>query len=360
MAQYYAGLDVSMDLTDISTVDENGKIVFEASVKTDPQSIDNALKTAGFPIQKMSLESGSWSHWLVRELSSMGWNITCVDARSISPLLALKTNKTDRNDARGIAEAVRTQSQYVREVYQRSQESIDLGTLLTARRMLVEQRTALGNTMRGLLKSFGINLGSLSSNKISAKVDVEVTKYWPSISDPLGTKIHGVLPKDYPVLAFEALSRCFTFLLKEIDVIDATLGLLAKKDELIKRLMTVPGVGPLTAITYKVIIDNPRRFKAPRLVGAYLGMCPKQYSSGRVKRQGRISKKGSHELRTLLASAGMKILTHCKKDSSLKTWGIKLAEKHGKKKAAVAIGRKMAIIMHHIWTKNTVFQSGEK
>lgn len=360
MAQYYTGLDVSMDLTDISTVDEKGKIVFETSAKTDPQSIDKALKTAGFPIQKMSLESGSWSHWLVRELSSMGWNITCVDARSIAPLLNLKTNKTDRNDARGIAEAVRTQSQYVRKVYQRSQESIDLGTLLTARRMLVAQRTALGNTMRGLLKIFGINLGSLKANAVSAKAQVKVAEYWPSISDPLGKNPQDIRPKAYPALALEALERCFTTLLKEINAIDATLGQLAKKDEVITHLMTVPGVGPLTAITYKITIDNPKRFKVPRLVGAYLGMCPTQYSSGQTKRQGRISKRGSRELRMLLASAGMKLLTHCKKDSNLRTWGFKIAEKHGKKKAATAIGRKMAIIMHHIWSKNTTFESVKK
>ena len=119
--------------------------------------------------------------------------------------------------------------------------------------------------------------------------------------------------------------------------------------------MTVPGVGVLTAITYKVVIDNPKRFKKPRLVGAYLGMCPTQYSSGQVKRQGRISKKGSRELRMLLASSGMKILTHCKEPSKLRIWGLKISEKHGKKKASMALGRKMAIIMHHIWSKNTMF-----
>lgn len=106
MAQYYTGLDVSMEWTHITTVNNKGKIVFEASVKTDPQSINAALKKAGFPIKKMSLESGSWSHWLVKEISALGWNITCIDARTISPFLALNTNKTDRNDARGIAEAV--------------------------------------------------------------------------------------------------------------------------------------------------------------------------------------------------------------------------------------------------------------
>ncbi len=126
MTQYYAGLDVSMNETDITVVNEKGKIIFEEKAATNPQKIHDALIKAAFPITKMSLESGSWSHWLIKELTLLGWNITCIDARSIAPLLALKTNKTDRNDARGIAEAVRTESKHVREVYQKSQESMIL------------------------------------------------------------------------------------------------------------------------------------------------------------------------------------------------------------------------------------------
>jgi len=346
MAQYYTGLDVSMEQTDIVTVDDKGKIVFEASIKTNPQSIDAALKQAGFPIQKMSLESGSWSHWLVKEISALGWNITCIDARSISPLLALKTNKTDRNDARGIAEAVRMQSQYIREVYQKSQKSIDLGALLTTRRMLVGQRTALGNTMRGLLKTFGLRLGIVEPSKFSESLQAKIAEQWPETTSP---------SEEYPVLALKTLARCFETLRKEIKEIDTILNLLSKKDDVLKRLMTVPGIGTLTAITYKVVIDNPKRFNKPRLVGAYLGMCPIQYSSGQIKRRGRISKKGPSELRMLLASSGMRILTHCKEPSKLRIWGLKISEKHGKKKASMALGRKLAIIMHHIWSKNTLF-----
>lgn len=359
MAQYYTGLDVSMENTDIVTVDDKGKIVFESSAKTDPKSIDIVLKQAGFPIQKMSLESGSWSHWLVREISAMGWNITCIDARSISPLLALKTNKTDRNDARGIAEAVRVESKSIREVYQKSQESINLGTLIAARRMLVEQRTALGNTIRGLLKTFGLGLGKLEADTFFTSLQTKIAERWPSNIPPL-EKTQNFCFEEYPVLALKSLGKCFEVLRKEVEAIDIFLRLLAQKDDVVTRLMTVPGVGFLTAITYKTVIDNPSRFKTPRLVGAYLGMCPTQYSSGQVKRQGRISKRGSTELRTLLSSAGMKLLTHCKKSSNLKTWGLKIAEKHGKKKASVALGRKIAIIMHRIWIKKTLFEAEKK
>ena len=363
MAYYYAGLDVSMDQTDITTVNEKGKIVFEASVKTDPESIDAALKNAGFLIEKMSLESGSWSHWLVKELSKLKWNVTCIDARSISPILALNTNKTDRNDARGIAEAVRTESKCIREVYQKSQESINLGTLLTARRLLVEQRTALSNATRGLFKSFGIHLGPLGSEHFASKVLTKTAEHWPvePLFQEAPASIKKALSNKKPQrIALEALTTSFETLRHEVNAIDKELSSLSKKDEVIKRLMTAPGIGPLTAITYKTVIDNPSRFKNPRFIGAYLGMCPKQYSSGQTKRLGRISKRGSKELRTLLASAGMTILTHCKQSSDLRTWGLKIAEKHGKKKAYMAIGRKLAIIMHHIWNKDVIFKSEKK
>lgn len=149
MPQYYTGLDVSM------------------------------TETAGFPIEKMSLESGSMSHWLMKELLALGWKISCMDARSIATVLALKQNKTDRNDARGIAEAVRSYSSYIKEVYHKSQESIDLGMLLSARRSLVRQRTVLSNRMRGLLKNFGLCLGGSGVDKIPSLIHKKITEQWP-------------------------------------------------------------------------------------------------------------------------------------------------------------------------------------
>ena len=157
---------------------------------------------------------------------------------------------------------------------------------------------------------------------------------------------------------FEPLLVIFETLNKEIEKTDTMLIEIAKKDAVVKRLMTVPGVGPITALTYKVTIDEPSRFKQANAVGAYLGMTPKQYSSGLTKRQGRISKCGSKELRTLLAGAGLSLLMRCKKESALRTWGLKIKERQGRKKACMAVGRKMAIIMHRIWINNTVFDPG--
>ena len=273
MSQYYTGLDVSMNETAICTVNDKGKVVFEDSVTTDPKEIDKCLKTAGFPIEKMSLESGSMSHWLMKELLALGWKISCMDARSIATVLALKQNKTDRNDARGIAEAVRSHSSYVREVYQKSQESVDLGTLLSARRSLVRQRTVLSNTMRGLLKTFGLCLGGSTVEKFPFLIRKKIAEQWPQslIEKSAKEEVISSQVKAYPALALEALLIPFETLTIELKKIDLVLKKTVKKDDVLKRLMTAPGVGYLTALTYKVIIDEPTRFKNARAVGAYLG-----------------------------------------------------------------------------------------
>ena len=362
--QYFVGLDVAMSTSAICVVNEKGKIICESMIPTNPQVIHEYLESKKLKIEKIALESGSLSHFLVKELCALGWAITCMDARSLSPSLQVKTNKTDRNDARGIAEALRTESKQVKHVYQKSEESIDLGVLLGARRTLVSQRTALSNTMRGLLKSFGIILPPSRVNTLALVIREKLEEVWPIVKseDLIEPSLEGKkeikLPPTYLSIALETLIRPYEGLIKEIDVMDALLLKLSKKDPVIKRLMTVPGIGPLTAITYKVVIDDPLRFKKSRNVGAYLGMCSIQNSSGKIKRYGRISKTGSKETRTLLASAGMCLLNRCKTPCALKDWGLKIEQRHGKKKAAMAVGRKMAIIMHRLWLENTTFIPG--
>ncbi len=361
--QYFVGLDVAMSTSAICVVNEKGKIICESMIPTNPRVIHEYLESKKLKIEKIALESGSLSHFLVKELCALGWAVTCMDARSLSPSLQVKTNKTDRNDARGIAEALRAESKQVKYVYQKSEESVDLGVLLGARRTLVSQRTALSNTMRGLLKSFGIVLPVAGVNTLASIIREKLEEVWPStksedfaelsLESPASSKTSPA----YLSIALEALIRPHAGLTQEIDSMDALLLKLSKKDPVIKRLMTILGIGPLTAITYKVVIDDPLRFKKSRNIGAYLGMCSIQNSSGKIKRYGRISKTGSKETRTLLASAGMCLLNRCKTPCALKDWGLKVEQRHGKKKAAMAVGRKMAIIMHRLWLENTIFTS---
>ena len=359
--QYFVGLDVATISSSICIVNEKGRIVCESSLPTKAQSIHEYLSSKKIKIDKIALESGSLSHFLAKEIAALGWTITCMDARSLAPFMN-RTNKTDRNDARGIAEALRTDSKKVKYVYQKSEESIDLGVLLAARRTLVRQRTMLSNTMKGLLKSFGIILPPSGVTTIAPLIREKLEELWPSTKpenqDEEASKDLTSSKKFTPTylpIALESLIRSFTGLTQELDAVDALLLNLSRKDPIIKRLMTMPGIGFLTAITYKTVIDNPLRFRKSRSVGAYLGMCSTQYSSGQVKRYGRISKEGSKELRTLLASAGICLLRRCKAPSTLKDWGLKIEQKHGLKKAATAAGRKMAVIMHRMWIENTSF-----
>ncbi len=339
--KYYSGLDVAMKTTAICIVDETGEIVFEDSVPTEPKLIDMCFKANGYPIENIALESGSLTHWLVKELTKLGRNVTSLDARSVSKVLSLNPNKTDRNDARGIAEAIRTNNKQTKKVYLKSQNSIELGILLSTRRSLINQRTKASNTVRGLLNAFGIRLGAIGKKSFSETIRDNIVERSEIVKSPL-----------------EALLKMFDKLNIEIETLNKIVSQIAQNDDVISRLMSIPGVGPITATLFKIEIDDPTRFKDSRVVGAYLGMTPKQRSSGQIKRLGCISKCGSKELRAMLVEAALVLLTRCKQPSSLKTWGQKLVEKHGYKKATVAVGRKLAVIMHSIWLKKSVFNPG--
>jgi transposase len=263
-----------------------------------------------------------------------------MDARRLSPILALKINKTDKNDARGIAEALRS-DMYTR-VHCKPQESVEKSILLTSRRALVNQQTQLKNTVRGLLKSYGIRLGSVGAKRFSSAVMKQIEKQEKIV-----------------ILSIASLLSTFDKIVEEVEKFDKEMLRLVMQDKEVQQLMTVPGIGPVTALTYKTEIFDPARFKDSKSVGAYLGMTPKQYASGEVQRQGRISKCGSNELRSLLTEAGIVLLTRSKKWSKVKAWGLKIMRKKGLKKAALAVGRKLSVIMHRMLIEQKDFIYGE-
>jgi transposase len=341
---YYVGLDISMKETVICIVNDKGEVVHRGKSKTDPEKIAyhlNKVTKTNQKIEKIGLESGCLSYWLVDELQKLGLKTICIDARKMATLLSVQVNKTDANDAQGIAEAMRC-GMY-KEVCQKSQQAIELGTLLQCRRTLVQQRVQLINSIRGFLKTYGIRLGSCGGKEFPGK-------------------IRALLPGMLMLAreGIESLVNCYEKLSEEIKRLDGKIEAVAKEDEDVQRLMTVPGVGIITAMSFKIEIDDPQRFKKSKDVGAYLGMTPRQYSSGETKRQGRISKCGSSEVRSLLTEAGLVCLTRTKKWSKVKAWGLKIMRKHGAKKAAVAIGRKLAVIMHRMLIEKTDFVYGEE
>lgn len=327
---YYTGLDISMKETAVCIVNDEGKIVKEGTVSTDPLAIATYLEKSGFSSTKVALESGCLSHWLIEELRKLKVPAICVDARHIAAVLATTINKTDKNDARGIANAVRCNM--YREVYAKSKNSIELNTLLAARKCLVEQKTTFTNTIRGLLKAYGIRIAqSATTNMFFEYVKTKVAE----------------LP-GFAKFGLEEILKTAESLHNQVKAFEKIIKNLAKDDIEIKRLQTVPGIGPITAMNFRSEIDDPKRFQKSKSVGAYLGMTPTQYSSGETQKQGRISKCGSKELRHLLMEAGFVVITRSTKWSKLKAWGIMLMKKHGLKKAALAVGRKLAVIMHRM------------
>ena len=288
----------------------------------------------------IGFESGSLTPYLIAGFKEREIDAICMDARKLSPILALKVNKTDKNDARGIAEALRS-GMYTR-VHCKPQESIERAILLTSRRALIEQQTHLKNTVRGLLKGYGIRLGAISAKKFTEAVMKRIQTC-----------------EEIVILSIKCLLESFDKIVEEIGKIDKKMLEIAYHDKEVRRLMTVPGIGPVTALTYKAEIFDATRFKESRSVGAYLGMTPTQYASGETQRQGKTSKCGSKELRFLLVEAGVVILTRSKKWSRLKAWGLKIMRKKGLKKAAVAVGRKLAVIMHRMMMEEKEFIYGE-
>jgi transposase len=343
--KYYVGLDVSNKETSICIVNYDNNLVKEAKVLSDPDSIHRYLQKTGLQFDKIGIEAGALSHWLVTGLKARGWNMICMDSRFMSAILSVNVNKTDRNDARAIANAIRCNN--YKQVHIKSIESIKTNCLLTARKTLVRQKGQLCNVIRGSLKTFGIKLSKGKKHiREVIREAIAFDEFTPE-EQKLSSKV------DWSVI--ETLVFCCEKIEEQLEILEQKLESLAKNDKIAQRFITHPGVGAVTAMSYKAEIDDPTRFRKSRSVGAYLGMTPKQYSSGEIVKQGRISKSGSTEVRTLLHEAGIIVITRTKKKSKLKSWGLKKKRKLKTQKAGMAVGRKIAINLHRMWIEDRDF-----
>ena len=310
---YYVGLDVSLKTTSICILNENGKRTNEGEVDSTPEAIGNFLKRTGFEIERIGLESGNLTHYLKKGLLRMGYQIAIMESRKMAAILSTIINKTDKNDARGIAEALRVG--HFQECVHRSDDAVEIRTLLHLRQTAVEERTHVINSLRGHLKVYGIKFSKKAGKSFREKVEKAVKELRPRVQK-----------------AIESLLNILDTLNKEIKVLSKDVESLAAADEDVKLLETIDGVGPITALAFKAEIDNPNRFEDSKDAAAYIGLTPSQYSSGEVHRQGGISKKGSKRTRYLLVEAASALLTRCKAWSKLKAWGMKLQKKKGTEK----------------------------
>lgn len=335
----YVGLDVSMKETAIAVMNEQGQLVKEGKVPTWPEDIERFVRRWAPAAARVGLESGSLSSWLCEELQARGLPAICIDARHAKAGLSMQVNKNDRNDARGLAQIMRTG--WYRAVHIKSKESRWLASLLASRELLVATRRNLENQVRGLLKTTGIRLGKVSSGHFQAAVETAAESR-PTLAAVLR-----------PLLLARAE------VVKQLAGIEREVRKTARQDAIVRLLMTAPGVGTIVATHYKAVIDDPRRFPHSRQVGVYLGLTVRLTESGETSYTGRISKCGDKHLRACLYEAANALMTRGK-DCPLKRWAKRLAAKVGNKKAKVALAHKFAVILHRMWSDGTVFRWGEE
>jgi transposase len=335
----FVGLDVSRKETSVCIVDDTGRSMYEGKAKSTPGALTELIRKYAPYAERIGFESGAMASWLWHELKRVDLPVVCIDARHAKAALSVRMNKSDKNDARGLAELVRVG--WFREVKVKSEESQKIRSILMARSRLVSIRRDLENQVRSLLTEYGL----LFSRAIGSQFRQKVLE---------------LVHSGHPLLAvIEPLFVIHQQVCAEQYKLDQEVRRLARVDETTKRLMTVPGVGVVTALTFRHTIDDPSRFSSATKVGAYLGLMPRRKQSGETDLNGKISRWGDRLLRSYLFEAASVLVHRTKKWSTLKAWGVRLIKRVGMKKAKVAIARKIAVVLHCIWVDGTVFESGQ-
>ena len=333
----YAGLDVSLNETSVCVVDAEGAVVQECKVASEPEAIDHALRVYAADLRRVGIEASSLGAWLQMELSARGFEAIVIDSRHTHVSLSTMRNKTDRNDARGIAHLMRLG--WFKAVHVKSQDALRLRMLLGCRKLVVRKLVDVENDIRGTLRAFGLKVGSISRGRFAVRVTALAEQ-----ADPLIEEL------TLRLLAIRATLLVEYRRMHQL-VVKATLA-----DPICRRLMTVPGVGPCTALAFRTGIDDPRRFSRSRTVAAHFGITPRRFQSGEVDYSGKISKCGDQMVRQALYDAAGSLLRRSRRASALRTWGLRIMKRSGIKKATVAVSRKMAVIMHRMWLDGTDFK----
>lgn len=330
--EYYVGLDVSLKQTSICVVDQAGLVVREGVVDSDPEAISIYVRSKAPGAVRIGLETGPTSTWLWTATGPAGF---CIDARHAKAVLKMQINKNDRNDAIGIARIMQTG--WFKEVHVKDIDSHSVRALLASRALLVKIKRDLENHVRGLLKNLGLVIGRATFNVFAARAE-ELIEDRPDL-----------------VAAVRPLLEARNAVEQQVSDLDRKVMKLARRDAQVQRFMTVPGVGPITALAFKATIDDPARFARSRSVGAYVGLTSRRHASGEIDWSGRISKCGDAMLRSYLFEAAGVLLTRVPKWSTVKAWGTRLAKRNGLRKAKVAVARKLAVILHRMWIDGTEF-----
>src|ERR1700681_139828 len=336
--EHYAGIDVSLESASLCVVDATGRILREAKVASEPEVLIGWFSRLGLVVTRIGLEAGPLSQWLFAGMRDAGLAVELLETRHVRNAFKTMPVKTDRKDARGIAQLIRLG--WVRPGHCKSMGAQETRALLTARKLVQSKLHDVEMSLRGILRGFGLKVGATTPRSFEGRIR-ELVAGHPSLEELAASllAVRGVLVREFN--GFERRVRTA-----------------ARQDVRARLLMTTPGVGAIVSLTVASAIDDPARFRSSKMVGAHFGMTPKRYQSGETDITGRISKIGDKGVRTALYEAAHIILTKPLKGcSALKSWAMRIAKRAGMSKAKVALARKLAVIMHRMLADGTPFNS---
>ena len=333
--EHYAGIDVSLESASVCVVEAGGRIVREAKVASEPDALIAWFGKLAVKVSRIGLEAGPLSQWLYAGMREAGLPVELLETRHVRDAFKAMPVKTDRNDARGIAQLMRLG--WFRPVHCKSLPAQELRAVLTARKLVQGKKHDIEMSLRGILRGFGLKVGPTTTRSFEGRVR-ELVEGHPTL-----------------LAVADALLLARATLAEQLGKLQKRLVSLARDDTRARLLMSTPGVGVLVALTYVAAIDDPARFRSSKAVGAHFGLTPKKYQSGETDVTGRISKIGDASVRTALYEAANVILTRPVKGSSLKSWAMRLAKRAGMRKAKVALARKLAVVLHRMLADGTRF-----
>jgi len=336
--EQYIGLDVSLKDTAIS-IRQDGTRIWRGKCASDPRIVAQMIRKHASQPSRVVFETGPLATWFYHALMDEGLPAICIEARHAHKVLSETLNKTDANDADGLAQLA--EAGFFKAVRVKSFDTMRIRTLVGARNQLIIISTQLGNQIRGTMKTFGLVLPKGKGGAFEHNVRVLLG------TDDILARI--ILP----------LLEAWRDIRKRAADLDRQLLATVRRSQPVQLLMSVPGVGAVTAVSYVAAIEDPDNFRRSRAVGAWLGLTTRRYQSGEVDYDGHISRRGDKRLRSLLYEAALVILTRtsAKNNSSLKAWGLKLRERLGFKRAAIAVARKLAVIMHAMLKTGETFNA---
>lgn len=337
MVEVYVGLDVSDKSTHLCVVDGSGVVIWRGACATDPAVIAKTLTTRAAGLVRVILETGPLSAFLYHGLIERRVPVICVCARHAKGVLSARVNKSDPHDAEGLAQMARTG--WFKQVRIKAEATHMDRAQLKIREQLIAARQAIAGQLRGLLKLFGLRLGQVTT---------------PARRGERLRMLFARRPELEPIMTplIESLQALEAQIARSTKLLAAR----AEADPVTARLMTVPGVGPITALVFRSSIEDPERFSRGEDAGAFAGLAPRRNQSGERDYKGRISRAGDPMLRRALYEAANVLLGRVKRSCALRDWGKRLAETKGVKRARVAVARKLAVLLHRLWFSETEFR----